>query len=320
MSRLRTSNQIMASLWELINKKFEAARGSGHLVFTESTSQVEDFHGVKYLYTLAPKLHKKPNAEKKPDSGAPKLLQSPWIKPEPELTVVDEFESNYRIVLNKFAIVPNHFLLVTKEQEPQKAPLSPEDLAAAYKALNGVNSSAPSGTRFVGFYNAGPHSGASIDHKHIQFVPLPLADGYYPFVDELVKINQGFTDTQKPLIDHRMAFAHFIVPIDKNPDQDHLGFRYSHLLSRVMTTLREHEVPPAEISYNFLFTEEWMMAVPRKSSETDGRGFNSLSMIGMLLAKSEDDITYFKEKGPGHIVAELGFAPVDERKEEDYDY
>lgn len=43
----------------------------------------------------------------------------------------------------------------------------------------------------LAYYNCGPSSGASQPHKHVQVVPLPLADGVKEFTPMFVILQQG---------------------------------------------------------------------------------------------------------------------------------
>lgn len=59
--------------------------------------------------------------------------------------------------LNKYSIVARHFLLVTKEFEPQSMPLTPVQLLAAYSILKQLGSR----EKHLAFLNSGKESGAS---------------------------------------------------------------------------------------------------------------------------------------------------------------
>ncbi|KAA8915097.1 hypothetical protein TRICI_002756 [Trichomonascus ciferrii] len=305
----------MGTFGRTLERTFESARECGSLTFTPSESIVEKVDGIEYMYTLAPALQKKPTATR---DHKPQLRPSPWDPPEPELVVEKSFADRYMVVLNKFAVVPRHFLLVTKAVEPQSGPLSPPDLAAAMRLLREAD--ADTGKRHLGFYNAGVNSGASIAHRHVQFIELPT--GFTPFVDELVRLNPEYKETQRPLSDTRAPFAHFVVPLTADDvDEEGLGARFSAVLARVLTVLREQGVPSDETSYNFVFTQDWMMGVPRRVESVEGRGINAVGTVGLLLAKSQADLDFYRSKGPQNVVAAVGFPPVDISQDEgEYDY
>jgi ATP adenylyltransferase len=85
----------------------------------------------------------------------------------------------HTVLLNKFCVVPRHFLLVTREFEPQTLPPSPDSLAIAYRLLCAHQRLSSQGSPDVGkgkellaFYNCGQASGASQPHQHMQFAEL----------------------------------------------------------------------------------------------------------------------------------------------------
>lgn len=78
--------------------------------------------------------------------------------------------------LNKFCVLPRHFLLVTKEFAPQALPPTPRMLATAFRM---ITSHAPQheAEELFGFYNCGPDSGASQPHCHFQLIEARPTDG-----------------------------------------------------------------------------------------------------------------------------------------------
>lgn len=139
-----------------------------------------------------------------------KARHNPFANPELALTVAT-VPPAHRIVLNKFPIIPRHFILATREWAPQTELLEPDDLAAAWGCIstweNGEGPGEGSGgvtgagegkggdgegatQRLFAFFNSGPASGASQPHRHVQFVPVEdmLADsdgGWSPLIDAL---------------------------------------------------------------------------------------------------------------------------------------
>jgi ATP adenylyltransferase len=98
-------------------------------------------------------------------------------------TTAPPLSTRYNLVLNKFAIVPEHFILSTAEFAPQTHVLEQDDLAAtyacirAYSAQDAFSSSSSSSSEercgeLFAFFNSGPHSGASQPHRHIQLLPV----------------------------------------------------------------------------------------------------------------------------------------------------
>jgi sulfate adenylyltransferase (ADP) / ATP adenylyltransferase len=72
-------------------------------------------------------------------------------------------------VLNKFPVIPDHFILATTKFKEQTDLLEEQDIEAAYKCLKAYGDC---GEELFGFFNSGEHSGASQAHRHIQFLPV----------------------------------------------------------------------------------------------------------------------------------------------------
>jgi ATP adenylyltransferase len=71
--------------------------------------------------------------------------------------------------LNKFPVIPDHFIVATKKYKEQTDLLEEDDLEAAYECLSAYREN---GEELFGFFNSGQHSGASQSHRHIQFLPV----------------------------------------------------------------------------------------------------------------------------------------------------
>lgn len=69
-------------------------------------------------------------------------------------------------MLNKYPVIPEHFILATKEYKNQTDKLEDDDLAMTYACLRAWEP----GLLFA-FFNSGEHSGASQGHRHVQFLP-----------------------------------------------------------------------------------------------------------------------------------------------------
>jgi len=72
-------------------------------------------------------------------------------------------------VLNKFPVIPDHFILATKQYKLQTRLLEEVDIGAAYQCLSAFRDD---GEELFGFFNSGDVSGASQPHRHIQFLPV----------------------------------------------------------------------------------------------------------------------------------------------------
>jgi ATP adenylyltransferase len=127
---------------------------------------------------FCPSLAKKP-VPKQPDA-TPKQKVDPFENPPPELHIVDILTTNptHLLVLNKFPIIEQHFIVATKTNKKQTHFLEQDDLEATYACLREWQVASGGKQRLFAFFNSGDHSGASQPHRHLQFLPVEnMRDG-----------------------------------------------------------------------------------------------------------------------------------------------
>lgn len=73
------------------------------------------------------------------------------------------------VLTNTSAMRDEHFMIVPKEFRAQAGSLIEEDLGIAYSVIDAYQKQ---GRHLLGFFNGGPHAGASQAHLHMQFVPF----------------------------------------------------------------------------------------------------------------------------------------------------
>jgi ATP adenylyltransferase len=122
---------------------------------------------LRYCPTLA----KKPIP--KLDKNPPKHHFDPFDNPAADLHIVDIPTANpsHLLVLNKFPIIAEHFILATKSNKKQTHVLEQDDLEATYACLEAWQHDSKQ-KRLFAFFNSGDHSGASQPHRHLQFLPV----------------------------------------------------------------------------------------------------------------------------------------------------
>ncbi|GAA5815203.1 hypothetical protein MFLAVUS_008709 [Mucor flavus] len=280
------------SFLQLVENKFSQAKESKDLLYFESTETKKESNGVEFAVTLVPALAQKPSDNKNKDTEKP----NPFLNPNPAL-VVKELDEHL-IILNKFAVIPNHLLIVTKEFKKQSEPPMPNDLYEAFKVIQELGPS-------LAFFNCGDNSGASQAHKHIQVIPLKRDSKPQPPIKKLYDEIHDRHVGQIYAI-NKLPFVHVIMALDGNiiraaNDQesltDYLGQMFFGILDAMFQQLRENATPPTT-SYNFLMTEEFMMLIPRikenATIEHNGKSLdlsiNSLGYAGYVLAKTQEEV------------------------------
>lgn len=107
--------------------------------------------------------------------ATPKQRIDPFENPPVALHIADIPATNptHLLVLNKFPIIAEHFILATKSNKKQTHLLEQDDLEATYACLKAWRDESNSKhKRLFAFFNSGEHSGASQPHRHVQFLPL----------------------------------------------------------------------------------------------------------------------------------------------------
>lgn len=306
--------------YQTLTDKYEKAVESGSVLFNGSDSESSIVHEsvgnskIDFQVTL---LH---SLMHRPEKGTKE--ENPFAKPEPELTIVDQYgpENEFKVVFNKFPVVPKHFMVVTKEFKSQNTPLSASELLASYSLLHELKS-LDSDLEWFAFYNSGPESGASQPHKHIQFMTLPK--GFTPYPETLANASAPFIPSAKnePLQNGDLPFAHFVARLPDNASdlvEDDMTIYFASLLQRALTVSRQNEVN--HISYNFIMTTKYMMIVPRSSGKYKDLGINSCGVVGLFLCKNNEMLKIVKEDTPITILKEVGFPSTAGEKGDEYDY
>jgi sulfate adenylyltransferase (ADP) / ATP adenylyltransferase len=140
-------------------------------------------YGMQFQLRYSPSISQKPRSAKPQDGRKP---IDPFLQPPEALLIADL--GDHILVLNKFAIVPEHFILATKEFKEQTNLLEEEDLGVAYACIRAWRDE---GNELFAFFNSGEHSGASQPHRHLQFLPVNsmmsgvMRGDWSPLVDKL---------------------------------------------------------------------------------------------------------------------------------------
>ncbi|CCA69052.1 hypothetical protein PIIN_02911 [Serendipita indica DSM 11827] len=213
-------SQVIDSL----EKAVENAKIRGDLKSYESFVEDVVDAGIKYQIRLCPALAQKhkeraPTPNIAPDaSNITAVVQTitqtdPFLPPFNSLHIgemrdvlEEDSVEGYNVLLNKFALVKGHFLLVTKEYESQAHPLTPSQLVQTYLLLLAAHTR---NRPFFAFFNCGILSGASQPHKHIQFFP-----GQAP-IERLAKAAKVENEA-RPFALPQLPFAAHIKRLDKN--------------------------------------------------------------------------------------------------------
>jgi len=301
----------------------------GDLLFFPSTVHKLQELDVEFNIRLCPALQKKitlPTPHFDPDvksqeelpaqdynGGRPDPFSPPYVANLHVGDLKDEGEdgAEFAILLNKYSVIPHHFLMITKDFKSQTSLLEPPELAHIYMLLDaGRRGNRP----FFAFYNCGDNSGASQPHKHVQFIPIE-EDG--PPIERLARAvhlespGKPFSLTTLPYANHVFRFTSPTSSTTSTPQSDvetALANIFFSLLDLAISTVRhDPDYPPGRLSYNVIMTLEHMHVIPRKHESYTLRdtgeklAVNALGFAGMLLVKSEKEL---------EAVTKEGWAPI----------
>jgi len=307
---------------------FEKAQTEGDLLFFPSTIVKHNDSGIEYEIRLCPALQNKPHLPTPhftAQVGTPseKKAFDPFEPPYNANLYVGELRDednaeDYVVLLNKYSVVAQHFLLVTKEFRSQASPLSPPDLVQTYLLLAAARKARHN---LFAFYNCGDNSGASQAHKHVQFIPLEDEDGppieYLARSVKLETPDTPFALTKLAYANHVFRFPDRLYTYSPEKLEPVLAQAFLALLDLVISTIRhDPEYPAGKPSYNVVITLEHMHLIPRRQEEHvlaetgDKLSVNALAFAGMMLVKSERELEAVKTEGVGKILRAVALESV----------
>ncbi|KAL2022496.1 hypothetical protein VTK56DRAFT_5103 [Thermocarpiscus australiensis] len=220
--------KVPANLPELVRTAFNRARASGDVHFFPTQVTALNVNSIPFQLRFSPSLANKPTAplppppatttatttttsnsndasSSTPDPAKKRPFFDPFDNP-PKAMLITAVPPSHILVLNKFAVVPEHFILATRAFRAQTHLLERADLDAAYACVeayrryyyydrrrhhhhqqqqrkgsqddgdgdgdDGNGGGEEDGGELFVFFNSGPHSGASQPHRHLQLLPV----------------------------------------------------------------------------------------------------------------------------------------------------
>ncbi|MFW6316462.1 MAG: ATP adenylyltransferase family protein [Cyanobacteriota bacterium] len=281
--------------WRTVQITTKSATESRALQPIPTEYEIIEDQGIPFLVRILKTLIKKEAEKEKQAQHKEKTGEDfdPFLPYEKELFVSD-ISDTHICLLNKYNVVENHLLIVTREFEAQENLINHADFTALCACLQKVNG--------LGFYNSGKDAGASVKHKHLQLVPYSLAPNLeqIPITPALKMAEFSGEIGEIPLFDFRHSFTWLNLNWEASPEtiaQKILSY-YQTLLQAVNG--EDHT------NYNFLMTREWMLIVPRKQEKFHSIGINSLGFAGAILVKNQAELQLVKETSPLAVLASVG--------------
>ncbi|MES9993138.1 MAG: hypothetical protein ABW098_14370 [Candidatus Thiodiazotropha sp.] len=286
------------SLWQRLRSRTESAitNGALHSIATDYHALEQD--GLEFVVRVAHNLKRKAEERQSQSTTPSNIPFNPFLPPEPALTVAD-ISSTHLSVLNKFNVVENHLLIVTRDFQHQERLLNHQDFEALWLCMAEYPS--------LGFYNGGVTAGASQHHKHLQLVPLPLYPGQAAVPFQALFTAAGQAEGLQSL--KQFPFHHCWAPLPKGMASDP-STAAEQILSLYLQMLNEVGIKIVSgadgdyqsAPYNLLLTREWMLLVPRSQEYCDNISVNALGYVGSLFVKQRSDLETLTDIGPMNLL------------------
>jgi ATP adenylyltransferase len=294
------------SLPEALRRRTRAALAAGALQSIETEQRLVQDGGILFLVSAVSSLRRKAERAPSPSPGAAQRRgkPNPFLPPEPELTL-GAIGPAHTAVLNKFNVLPDHLLIVTRRFEHQETLLTRSDFAALGRCLAEIDG--------LGFYNGGVRAGASQTHKHLQLVGLPLSPKL-PAVPLEPLLPTGTATgliARLPTLPFEHAFCRIGADAWQTADAA-VGIRdlYLEMLRRCGITPLTGGVSPHQSGpYNLLLRRTWMLLVPRTRERFGPISVNALGFAGSLFVRNGEELDLITEAGPMQVLTGVSGRP-----------
>ncbi|KAL7626412.1 bifunctional AP-4-A phosphorylase/ADP sulfurylase [Parahypoxylon ruwenzoriense] len=276
---------VPPNLPSLVKAAFNKARVNGDLTYYPTHVVILKPCSIPFQLRFSPALALKPKVPRPNQPNGTRF--NPFESPSPAMLVAD-LPPSHRLVLNKFAVVPEHSILITTEVKAQTHILEKDDIAATFACIRAY---CADGQELFAFFNSGPHSGASQPHRHLQLLPVErMRDG-------LEEVDWGVE--WSVLADrlngseNLLPFNVFTASIHPKMTAEERHSTYLELYKRAAKAILPHEEVRTEgearISYNFAMTSRSMALCPRMAEGTmiksrAGEDIGVVSLNGTVLA------------------------------------
>lgn len=271
-------------------RQTEHALRCGALQRIQTSQTVLESDGIRFVVRQVSSLIRKEQQRRQTQQ---RPSANPFLPYEPDLFVAD-ISDTHLALLNKFNVIDNHLLIVTRNFQSQNALLNLADFESLIVCMAEFDG--------IGFYNAGAAAGASQAHKHLQIVPLPLgvSETTVPIEPILATTLLDGLAQNVPGLPFRHAFARLepgaAISVDAAPS----------LLSCYRALLEAVGIQPVEVDgelhqsapYNLLVTRRWMLLVPRSEERVEGVSINALGFAGSLFVRDAAQMKAIERLGP----------------------
>lgn len=292
------------TLWTKTIQQTEFALNCGALKSIETEYEFIEQKNICFVVRTLSNLARKEKAIQRQEKQESKIGKkiNPFLPYELDL-FVGNISPTHICLLNKFHVVENHLLIVTRAFKEQTELLNLEDFEALWFCMQEIDG--------LAFFNGGKIAGASQRHKHLQLVPLPFAPNTINLPIDSAIANVTFKNSLGTI--SSFPFVHAIASLDLEPTDTPIKAaqtmlnRYHSLLSAVGLNIDQNSQKQPG-AYNFLATKKWMLIVPRSQESFQNIAINSLGFAGSLFVRDRTSLDLLKELKPITILQNVAFA------------
>ncbi|MBF0430266.1 MAG: phosphorylase [Fibrobacteria bacterium] len=308
---MQTENQVLipGSLLSLAKEAMDKAQKSGALLSIDTFESFIEDGGVRFVLRTISSLAEKAKsriklAENKKNVNSHSPVHNPFLPYEEDM-FVSGISNTHLCLLNKFKVIDNHLLIVTREFEHQNTLLNRKDFAALWLCLNEFDG--------LGFYNGGEIAGASQAHKHLQLIPLGMSEevSSVPLCVLFPTDGSPGAMLQISSLPFKHCFAYHGIPLSAMAEDaaDRLYALYREMLQKTRLNKKSDKEDASHTGpYNLLVTRKWIFLVPRSVECVKTISVNALGFAGGLLAKNKEEIQIISDIGPMTILKKTGIS------------
>jgi len=276
------------NFYQQVKNQIAIAQHRGALQSIPTAYEIVQDGGIDFVVRILTNLVRKEESQKK-EAVNPDF--NPFLPYESDLFVTN-ISDTHLCLLNKYNVVDEHLLIVTREFEKQENLLNFADFLALWAVLDQFEG--------LGFYNAGKIAGASVKHKHLQLIPLELAPGVAGIPIAKIISNGGLDESIG--MAKTLPFSHAYTKLTQGDNVQESAKISLNNYQRLLNSLNLGEGWP----YNLLMTREWMLVIPRSQPCYQNIGINSLGFAGGLLVRNQDELDFVKKHQPLNILKAVG--------------
>jgi len=275
-------------IWERVREVGAAALASGTLQAIETVSTTMRDGGIDFVVREVSSLLAKFAAQSR---SAPR--RNPFL-PYEEALFVGHLTSGHVAILNKFPVMAEHLLVITRAFQPQDALLDADDFVALSRAMADRDC--------LAFFNGGRIAGASQPHRHLQLVPLPFEGaGDGTPIDAALASGTSGLDVADLGYRHAIGWMPESVSIDERGHAFHRLYR-QHLDLLGIGEVQGDDGARQSQAYNLIATRRWLITIPRTREHVETISINALGFAGSLFVRNDTERALVVRLGPRGVL------------------